>query len=110
MRTAELRFGTFYNGHRAGAPGKYRPHITDTDLHGRRAKHPWVPDRDRGGRRLIRLVHRSLRHRGRAKVRVHARGGGLVDFVPVRIDLSECTSDPPLFPVSCEIKVPDDGR
>jgi hypothetical protein len=104
--TDSLRFGTFYNGHRASAPGKYRPDITDTDLHGRRAKHPWVPDRDRGGRRLVRLVHRSLRHRGRAKIRIHARSGDLVDFVRVRINLSKCTSDPPLYPVSCEIHVP----
>jgi len=104
--TDGLRFSISYKGHRAGAPGNYRPDITDTDIHGRRAKHPWVPDRDRGGRRVVRLAHRSLRHRGRAKVKVHARSGVLVDVVRVRIDLSRCTSDPPLYPISCEIRVP----
>jgi len=104
-RTNSLRFATSYNEHRASAPGKYRPNITDTDIHGEEASHPWIPDRDHGGRRVVRLVHRSLFHRGFAKVSVHARSDDLVDAVRVRIDRSDCASDPPLYPVSCEVRV-----
>jgi hypothetical protein len=101
--TGSLKFATFYQGHGASAPGKYRPEITDTDIHGEGARHPWVPIRDQGGRRVIRLVHRSLSHRGIARVKVRATGDGR-DVVRVRIDLADCTLDPPLYPVDCEVR------
>jgi hypothetical protein len=104
--TTAVRFTAVYRGRRANAPGRYHSEITDTDLHGG-ASHPWVPDRDRGGSRVIGFVHRSLETRGVAKVRVHARNGDRVDLVRVRIDLSskDCIQDPPLYPVDCEIHV-----
>jgi hypothetical protein len=103
--TDSLKFATHYNGHRARVPGAYRSDITDTDIHGHGAKHPWVPDRKHGGNRIIRLVHKSLDRRGFARVKVHAEGSRAEDVVVVRIDLSRCTSDPPLYPVDCEVRV-----
>jgi hypothetical protein len=103
--TDSLKFAVHYNGHRARVPGTYRSDITDTDIHGHGAKHPWVPDREHGGNRLIRLVHRSLDRRGFARVQVHAEGSQAEELAVVRIDLSRCTTDPPLYPVDCEVRV-----
>ena len=102
--TDALRFATGYRGRRAGAPGRYRSDITDTDIHGREAKHPWMPDRKQGGRKVVRLVHQSLHERGFATVRLRARKGDESDHIRMRIDLSDCASDPPLYPVDCEIR------
>jgi hypothetical protein len=103
--THATRFATSYRSRRASAPGRYRSDITDTDIHGREAKHPWMPDRRQRGGKVIRLVHRSLHDRGFAMVRLRARKGGESNRVRVRIDLSDCASDPPLYPVDCEIRV-----
>jgi hypothetical protein len=103
--THAVRFATSFDGHRANAPGRYRSSITDTDIKGRNAKHPWSPNRKQGGKEVIRLVHKSLHQRGFANVRLRARKTGNVDKVRVRIDRSECHSDPPLYPVDCEVKV-----
>jgi hypothetical protein len=102
--THAVRFATSLHGHEATAPGRYRPSITDTDIKGHNAKHPWSPNRKEGGKEVIRLVHKSLHERGFANVRLRARKSGDVDRVRVRIDLSECHSDPPLYPVDCEVK------
>ncbi len=99
-----MRFATTYRGRRASAPGRYRADITDTDIHGREAKHPWTPDRKQGGHKVIRLVHRSLHERGFSTVRLRAKNGGESDRVRVRIDLADCASDPPLYRVDCEIR------
>jgi hypothetical protein len=103
--THAMRFATTYGGRRASAPGRYRSDITDTDIRGREAKHPWTPDRKEGGGKVIRLVHRSLHDRGFATVRLRARNAGESNRVRVRIDRSDCASDPPLYPVDCEIRV-----
>ena len=87
------------------APGRYRSDITDTDIHGRKARHPWVPDRKEGGGGVISLVHHALHHSGAIKVRVRARRAGVVDDVRVRIARKHCTSDPPAYPLDCEVKV-----
>jgi hypothetical protein len=102
--TTSLKFATSFHGTRVAAPGRYVDSITDTDLHGRQARHPWIPDRKHGGRGVMRLIGRSLDRRGFANVRVRAKNGDLLDSVRVRIDLSECSSDPPLYPVDCEIR------
>lgn len=104
-RTHGMHFATTYKGEKASAPGKYRSEITDTDIHGRKAKHPWEPDRKHGGGDVVRLVHDSLHQRGFAVVRLRARKSGEVDKARVRIDLSRCSQDPPLYPVDCEVKV-----
>jgi hypothetical protein len=103
--THGMHFVTTYKGVKAGAPAKYRSDITDTDIHGRKARHPWEPDRkDRGGD-VVRLVHDSLHERGFAVVKLRARKGGELDKARVRIDLDRCSQDPPLYPVDCEVKV-----
>jgi hypothetical protein len=103
--TKSVRFSTTFKGERVTVPGVYRPFTTATDIHGRKAKHPWAPDRHKGGSHLISLVHRSLYQRGVAKVRVLARGHGDTDFVKFQIDLAsdDCIEDPPLYPIDCGI-------
>lgn len=103
--THALRFATSFQGRTARAPGRHIESITDTDIRGHQAKHPWMPNRKDGGRKVYRLVHRSLHRRGFAMVRLRARKTGEIVSPPVRIDLSACASDPPLYPVDCEIRL-----
>ena len=102
--THSVDFATRYRGRTARARARYRRNVTDTDIHGRRARHPWALVREGGGRRVLRLIHHSLKNRGFARVRTRARRGGLVDDVRVRIDVSKCAQDPPLYPLSCEVR------
>jgi hypothetical protein len=99
-----VNFATRYHGRRATAKTRYRPNITDTDIRGEKARHPWALVREGGGRRVLRLIHKSLKQRGFAKVRTRARRDGLLDDVRTRIVLSKCAQDPPFYPVSCEVK------
>lgn len=80
-----------------------------TVLHG---KHAAAPARDDGdewelrhkdGGKLYRLIRRSLRERGSASVRVRARSGDGTDRVKLRIRESECSMDPPFYPLDCTI-------
>jgi hypothetical protein len=103
--THGMHFATAYKGEKASAPGKYNSTVTDTDIHGRKARHPWEPDRKKGGGDAVRLVHEALHQPGVAKVRLRARKSGEVDKVRVRIDRDKCASDPPLYPLDCEVKV-----
>ena len=108
-RTDSLKFHTTFKGEDVTSPGRYDPNVTDTDIHGNRAKHPWKPNRRLRGSRLISLVHRSLSQRGFARVTVRATNNRTgTDIVQVEIDLSstDCTLDPPLYPISCEVPAP----
>ena len=104
-RTHAMHFATTYKGEKARAPGKYNSNVTDTDIHGRKARHPWEPDRKKGGADVVRLVHEALHQRGVAEVRLRARKSGEVDKARVRIDRHKCASDPPLYPLDCEVRV-----
>jgi hypothetical protein len=99
-----VNFATRYHGRRATAKTRYRPNVTDTDIRGERARHPWALVRKGGGRTVLRLVHKALKQRGVAKVRTRARRDGLIDDVRLRIVLSKCAQDPPFYPVSCEVR------
>ena len=103
--THGVHFATTYKGEKASAPGKYNSSVTDTDIHGRKARHPWEPDRKQGGGDVVRLVHEALHQRGVAEVRLRARKSGEVDKARVRIDRDKCSSDPPAFPLDCEVRV-----
>jgi hypothetical protein len=102
--TQSVDFATRYRGRSAKARTRYRPNVTDTDIHGRRARHPWALVREGGGRRVLRLIHNSLENRGFANVRARARRDGLLDDARVRIAVSRCAQDPPLYPLSCEVR------
>ncbi len=103
-RAASVKFVTRYDGDRATAETRYRSHITDTDLHGHDARHPWALVRKDGGKRVLELIHDALFDHGSAKVRVVARGGGNRVATGFAIVLAECSQDPPLYPVSCEVR------
>ena len=105
-RTDSVRFHTAFKHQRVSTLGRYDPNVTDTDIHGNRAKHPWKPNRRRAGSRLISLVHRSLNQRGFANVSVrasHERTG--TDLVRFQISLAsaDCALDPPLYPIDCTV-------
>ena len=102
--TDSVRFVTRYHGRTATAETRYKPQITDTDIRGRKARHPWALIRKGGGKRVLSFIHKSLERRGVAKVRTRARRDGLLDDVRARIVLAECAQDPPLYPVSCEVR------
>jgi hypothetical protein len=102
--TDSVRFVTRYHARTATAGARYKPQITDTDIRGKKARHPWTLIRRDGGKRVLSFIHKSLERRGVANVRTRARRDGLLDDVRVRIVLSECAQDPPLYPVSCEVR------
>jgi hypothetical protein len=105
-RADSLKFHTAFKHEHVTSPGRYDPDVTDTDIHGNRAKHPWKPDRRRRGSRLISLVHRSLNQRGFANVTVRVGNEMTGTFITrIRIDLSsaDCTLDPPLYPIDCTV-------
>jgi hypothetical protein len=104
LRTDELTFSVRRDGRRFVAEAKLNERISDTDLHGE-ARHPWVPVRNRAGKRLIRAFVDKLYDKGEVRVRIRVRGNGIKDFASVRIVLSECSTDPPLYPdPDCEVK------
>ncbi len=104
FRRAEgVKFVTRHDGHRARGDSRYSESITDTDLNGE-ASHPWRLIRRGGGKRVLKLIHRSLVDTGKAKVRVIARGNGRRTVDNVVIALADCAQDPPLYPVSCEVR------
>jgi hypothetical protein len=102
-RAEAVKFVTRHDGARARGDSRYNQSITDTDLHGE-ASHPWRLIRRGGGKRVLRLIHRSLVDTGEAKVRVIARGNGRRTVDKVLITLADCAQDPPLYPVSCEVR------
>jgi len=102
-RAEKVRFVTRYDGERATARSRYVSSITDTDLNGE-ARHPWALIRRNGGKQVLGLIHEALFASGSAKVMVVARGNGRKRERKVKILLAECTPDPPLYPVSCEVK------
>jgi hypothetical protein len=105
-RTEVLRFRTSYEGERATGDSRYRPNVTDTDIDARReARHPWELLKRGDGKQVLKMTRQSLRESGEAVVRVRAHRDGRVDDVRVRIELSECSQDPPLYPISCEVEV-----
>jgi hypothetical protein len=102
--THRMKFSIQLHRIKSRAPGRYREDITDTDIHGRQARHPWVPDRKEGGKGVITKVHRALNRRGHISLRVRAWKGGVVDDVRVRINRDKCSSTP-AYPLDCEVKV-----
>jgi len=98
-----VKFATGFDGEKARAGGRYRESVTDTDINDPEAKHPWVPATG-DGRKVVRLVHDSLEANGRATIRLRMKNGGQRQKERVVIELSECDQDPPLYPVTCEVR------
>jgi hypothetical protein len=104
LRTDALTFSVRRGGRRIAAEAKLNESISDTDLRGE-ARHHWVPVRNRAGRRLVKTVADRLHGNGQVRLRIRVRGNGIRDSMPVRIVLSECNTDPPLYPdPGCEVK------
>jgi hypothetical protein len=105
-RTDVLRFRTSYEGERATADSRYRQNVADTDIDAKgEARHPWELLKKGGGKQVIRMIRQSLRERGEAVVQIFAHRDGKVDDPRVRIELSECSEEPPIYPISCEVEV-----
>ena len=104
LRTDALKFSVRRGGRRIVADAKLNERISDTDLQGE-ARHPWVPIRNSAGKRLVRAVVDKLYGNGKVRLRIRAQGNGVRDSVRVRIVLSECSTDPPLYPdPDCEVE------
>ncbi len=98
-----VKFATGFDGEKARAGGKYREEVTDTDINHPEAKHPWRPATG-DGQRVTKLVHDALEENGVAVVRLRMRNGGQLEKARVVIELSECHQNPPLYPVTCEVR------
>jgi len=88
-----VRVATVFHGKHAGAPTRL-----DDSISG----HPWVLQHQDGGK-VYRLIRRSLERRGSAAVRIRARNGGATDRAKLKIRESDCTKDPPFYPLDCTI-------
>ncbi|GIK76441.1 MAG: hypothetical protein KJ006_04865 [Thermoleophilia bacterium] len=89
-RADSVRFATVFHGKHAAAPAR-EDGDDDWEL------------RHGDGRKVYRLIRRSLDSRGSASVRVRARSGKRTDRVKLRIRESECSMDPPFYPLDCSI-------
>ena len=88
-RADSVRFATVFHGKHASAPA-------------RRDGGEWEL-RHKDGGKLYRLIRRSLNRRGSASVRVRARNDDGADRVKLKIRESECSMDPPFYPLDCTI-------
>jgi hypothetical protein len=102
QRADSVTFAVRIHRERVVAGSKLNTHVVDTDLHGD-AKHPWVLSREGAGKEVLGRIHDALRKNGDKTVWVRADGASGVDKRKVSIVLSECTLDPPFYPVSCQI-------
>jgi hypothetical protein len=103
-RADSLALSTSYGDASAKTDARYNDSVTDTDLHGNDAKHPWVARRNRrGGKEVLHLVRTSLEARGFAEVSAIAKSEGGVDRVGFTIRVSDCSQDPPIYPLDCEV-------
>jgi hypothetical protein len=94
-RADRVRATAFYKGRHAGGRLFYDDRIS------RGSKHPWVL-KHQDGDEAYRLIRRSLAHRGFARVRVRAHNEAGRELVKFRIRESQCTKDPPFYPLTCE--------
>lgn len=92
-RADSVRVATVFHGKHASAP---------TRLDDRISGDPWVLQHKDAGRKVYKLIRKSLDERGSASVRIRARGDG-TDSVKLKIRKSECTMDPPFYPLDCTI-------
>ena len=88
-RADSVRFATVFHGKHATAPAR-----DDGD--------DWELRHGDGGK-LYKLIRRSLHRRGSASVRIRARSGDGGDRVKLKIRASDCTKDPPFYPLDCTI-------
>ena len=93
-RADSVGFSTVFKGKHASAPGRFDDNISG---------HPWVVQHQSRGGKVYKLIRRSLHRRGSASVRIRARNGSGVDRVKLKIRVSDCTKDPPFYPLDCTI-------
>ena len=89
-RADAVRFAVVFEGKHASVAGRLDDGIT------------WeVQHQGRGGK-VYKLIRKSLHARGSASVRIRANGDG-TDRVKLKIRESECSMDPPFYPLDCTI-------
>jgi hypothetical protein len=88
-RADSVRFGTVFHGKHGSAPARHDG--DDWEL------------RHGDGAKLYRLIRHSLRRRGSASVRIRARSGDGSDRLKLKIRESQCTKDPPFYPLDCTV-------
>jgi hypothetical protein len=105
-RADAVTFSARLHHERLTAKAKFNESVTDTDLGNGPSSHPWEIVRKGNGKRVLRRIRRSLNREGMATVRVRIKGGGAGGTAKDRItiDAMDCSMDPPLYPLSCEIR------
>jgi hypothetical protein len=92
-RADSVRVATVFHGKHAGAPTRLDDNISGD---------PWVLQHNSGAK-VYKLIRRSLERRGSAAVRIRARNGAGIDRAKLKIRESDCTKDPPFYPLDCTI-------
>ena len=92
-RADSVRVATVFHGKHAAAP---------TSLDDRISGDPWVLQHQGRGGKVYKLIRKSLHSRGSASFRIRAEGAG-TDRVKLKIRESECSMDPPFYPLDCTI-------
>jgi len=90
-RADAVRFAVVFEGRHASVAGRLDGGIT------------WEMRHQGRGGKVYKLIRRSLHRRGSASVRIRARNEGGSDRVKLKIRASDCTMDPPFYPLDCEI-------
>ncbi len=90
-RADAVRFAVVFEGDHASVAGRLDDDIT------------WEMQHQGQGGRVYKLIRKSLHRRGSASVRIRARNGSGSDNVKLKIRESECSMDPPFYPLDCSI-------
>jgi hypothetical protein len=90
-RADRVRVAVVFRGKHASAPTRHDDGIT------------WELQHKHRGGKVYKLIRRSLHRRGSASVRIRARNPAGTDHVKLKIRESECSMDPPFYPLDCTI-------
>lgn len=90
-RADGVRFAVVFEGKHASVGGRLDDGIT------------WEMQHQGRGGKVYKLIRKSLHRRGSASVRIRARNDAGTDSVKLKIRESECSMDPPFYPLDCTI-------
>ena len=90
-RADRVRVAVVFRGKHASAPTRLDDGIT------------WELQHKQRGGKVYKLIRRSLHRRGSASVRIRSRNAAGTDRVKLKVRESECSMDPPFYPLDCTV-------